>query len=123
HVPRILASEYFKNNQVRTAKGAPQTPEEIVNRVRAARGRQSERKKQTGVLTNAELGEEHRASVLKLGQAEEKLLSQAAETLPLSARGMNRVLKVARTIADLEEQDAICVSHISEALQFRKPPK
>jgi magnesium chelatase family protein len=47
------------------------------------------------------------------------LLQTAAERLGLSARGYHRVLKVARTIADLEESDRIASSHIGEALRYR----
>jgi magnesium chelatase family protein len=47
------------------------------------------------------------------------LLQTASERLALSARGYHRVLKVARTIADLDEQAEIAVAHIAEALRYR----
>ena len=51
----------------------------------------------------------------------EELLQQAAEKLMLSARGYHRIIRVARTIADMAESENISKIHISEALSFRNP--
>lgn len=50
-----------------------------------------------------------------------QLLNTAAESLALSARGYHRVIKVARTIADLDESDSIASHHVAEALRYRPP--
>jgi magnesium chelatase family protein len=49
------------------------------------------------------------------------MLRRAAEGLMLSARGYHRVLKVARTIADLDESNSVGVAHVAEALRYRQP--
>jgi magnesium chelatase family protein len=54
-----------------------------------------------------------------LDQVAKAMLSSAAETLALSARGFDRVLRVARTTADLEESDGIMQSHMAEAIRYR----
>ena len=54
-----------------------------------------------------------------LGEAEKRMLEQAYRKLDLSVRTYHRILKVSRTIADLDEQELIHTNHISEALSFR----
>jgi magnesium chelatase family protein len=55
----------------------------------------------------------------KIDHASRSLLESAIDKLGLSARAFNRVLKIARTIADLEDEQNIQVNHISEAIQYR----
>ncbi len=55
----------------------------------------------------------------ELNEASKKLLKTAMETLNLSARAYDRILKVSRTISDLEGTDSISPDHISEAIQYR----
>ena len=70
-------------------------------------------------LTNAELPSKNIAERTQLGDDARDLLTQAAERLKLSARSYFKLIKVARTIADLEDSDMILAAHMAEALQYR----
>ena len=97
------------------AGGAASEPSAAVRaRVLDARDRQRAR----GVL-NARLDGPALAAACGLDPAGWELLEKAGTKLGLSARGVNRVRKVARTIADLAGEDAVRWDHLAEALQFR----
>jgi len=87
-------------------------------RVAAARERQLAR---AGVL-NARLDASGVARHCRLAAAEQQLLEQAAERLQLTARSLHRVLRVARTVADLDGSATIAGPHLAEALGYRPPP-
>lgn len=70
--------------------------------------------------TNSQLLGQEIDHYCRLNEKEAKLLDQAIERLNLSARAYHRILKVSRTIADLAKSEAITVSHITEALSYRK---
>ena len=91
----------------------------VRQRVEAARERQRARLRGLKMRVNADLsGRQLRRFCSVPGEAE-RLLAAAMTRLGLSARGHDRVLKVARTIADLEGADAISAEHCAEALQYR----
>ena len=87
--------------------------------VSSARKLQSERYKERGISTNAHLQGGDLLSMVQIVDEARELLSGAAEKLNLSVRGFNRVLRVARTIADLAGSEYIVEEHISEAVSYR----
>jgi magnesium chelatase family protein len=88
-------------------------------RVVCARTRQEQRYAGLGVRTNSELTPALMARHCGLDRASLRMLTNAAGRFPLTARGFDRLRKVARTIADLAGDENIAVSHLAEALQFR----
>lgn len=97
----------------------PESSLEIKKRVDSARKIQSERYKGTKVICNAGLTPSMINKYCKLGNEEKKLLQNAFQKLGLSARAHSRILKVARTIADLAGCEDIKVEHLAEAIQYR----
>ncbi|MBG24738.1 MULTISPECIES: YifB family Mg chelatase-like AAA ATPase [Croceibacter] len=93
---------------------------EIRKRVTKAREVQTERFKDLETIHyNAQMGVRQIREYCKLDEASMQLLKSAMERLNLSARAYDRILKVARTIADLEASDEVTGTHISEAIQYR----
>jgi magnesium chelatase family protein len=91
----------------------------VRDRVVAARDRQLARFSSDGIRTNTELTPSLMTRDCALDARAARLLDAAAVKMSLSARGYDRVRKVARTIADLAGADAIAADHLAEALQFR----
>ncbi len=92
---------------------------EVRKRVNEARKIQQERFKNLPIYSNAQMSPKHIRRFCPLGREGEDLLRSAISELHLSARAYHRVLKISRTIADLEGKERIESSHISEALQYR----
>jgi magnesium chelatase family protein len=88
-------------------------------RVAAARSRQFERFKRTKIYCNAQMINRHIKKHCRIDEASCDLLEAAIDKLGLSARAYNRILKIARTIADLDDASDISVDHIAEAVQYR----
>ena len=109
HVPRIRAAE------LRRDAPAGESSAQVRERVLAARDRQLARQgKPNGRLSPRETN-----AHCDLADADRALLDQACDRLQLSARALQRILRVARTLADLAGSDAIGTPHIAEAIGFR----
>ena len=94
--------------------------DEIRERVIKAREVQEKRfAGQDGVHCNAQISSNGLKEYCAIGEAGKTLLNRAMERLGLSARAYDRILKVARTIADLAESEEIKIEHLAEAIQFR----
>ena len=91
----------------------------IKERVNRARMRQNKRFGVHGSMCNARMGPQQLREYCKLDEESEQLMRQAFDALGLTARSYDRILKVARTVADLEGSEMIKASHIAEAIQYR----
>ena len=92
---------------------------DIRRRVSGARDIQSQRFVRSKIFCNAKMSSRHIKTHCQIDDTSRRLLESAIDKLGLSARAFNRVLKIARTIADLEGSQDIQVDHISEAIQYR----
>jgi magnesium chelatase family protein len=111
-VPRV---EYEKLSDDRL--GEPSAAIRV--RVEAARARQAARFEGTRMLTNADMGPAEVREYCRLDDAGKSLLKAAMQQLHMSARAYHRILKLARTIADLAGSDEIQTAHLAEAIQYR----
>jgi magnesium chelatase family protein len=91
----------------------------IKERVERARAVQRDRFQKDKIHCNAQMKNRHITKYCALDHASQVLLERAMEGLGLSARAYHRILKIARTIADLEESSAVTSTHIAEAIQYR----
>lgn len=96
---------------------------DIRKRVEAARDIQQKRYEGTEIWSNSMLGVKQIEKFCYLGNEEEKLMKQAFTSLGLTARTYHKVLKVARTIADMEGAGEIRMPHLKEAIGYRTVDK
>jgi len=87
--------------------------------VEAGRARQRDRFSGDGRLTNGRMARAHLKTHCRLDGEGESLLAQAVRELGLSARAHDKILKVARTIADIDASAPIRPDHLAEAIQYR----
>ncbi len=114
-VPRLLPEEL-----VNLEGHCGQASEVVRDQVQRARDRQIERWKAFGYQCNAELPEKMLRRHLELAADVKPFLRDSMGMLKLSGRGLSRVLRVARTIADLGDSETVEVSHVAEALAYRE---
>ena len=98
---------------------SPEPSSAIKARVDAARARQAERFAGSGVSCNAHMTAARVGEFCKLDGAGERILKAAFDRMGLTARSHDRILRVARTIADLEGEAGISAAHLAEAIQYR----
>jgi magnesium chelatase family protein len=111
-LPALLSSEM-------RAGGHAEPSATIRDRVLAARARQAARFAGAMAKTNADLKGRQLRAMCAIPAEGERLLAAAVERLGLSVRGHDRVLRVARTIADLEGAERLATHHVAEAIQYR----
>lgn len=102
-----------------TEKRKGEKSEDIRKRVLKAREQQNERYKNLKISYNAQMGSKEIEAFCELDSPSQNLIKIAMEKLNLSARAYDRILKVSRTIADLEGSENILSHHVSEAIQYR----
>lgn len=112
-VGRVEFDKLQSENQTENSK-------EVRERVRKARQIQEERFAGEGIFTNSEMGIALIKKYCVLDSAGQNLLRKAMEKLSFSVRAYHKILKVARTIADLEASPTIKKEHIAEAIQYQK---
>ncbi|MBI6545506.1 MAG: YifB family Mg chelatase-like AAA ATPase [Cyanobacteria bacterium NC_groundwater_1444_Ag_S-0.65um_54_12] len=113
-VPRLSPEEILRRPEGESSA-------QIRERIIAARERQLHRfREQPDLLCNAQMHSRHLRWYCRMDQAGEQVLDRAIRQFGLSARSYDRVLKVARTIADLAAAERIAVDHVLEAIQFRR---
>ena len=113
----VPAVQYKELRGSAAAEGSAQ----IRSRVMAARARQRERftKAKEKIYANAQMSTRQIRAYCELGPDAERLLERAMQQQGLTARAHDRILKVARTIADLEGSESLTVAHLAEAIQYR----
>lgn len=110
--PRLSHREILGNREGESSAS-------IRQRVIKARALQEERFAGRGIYCNAHMGSRELKLFCRLGPEARRLLAKAVQSYGISARGCDRLLKVARTIADLDNSERITSTHLAEAIQYR----
>lgn len=111
-VPRLTKGEMLQDGEGKE--------DSLLIRGRVAKARAIQRKRFTSLRLNADIRAQEISTFCRVNKETEAFLGQAIERFRLSMRGYHKVLKVARTIADLQGAANIDISHIAEALQYRR---
>ena len=112
-VPRVSVSSLAEDTPATESSAA------IRVRVLAARARATIRLARLGIAVNAHIPGREVRRVCRIDARGRRLLEAASDRLGLSARAYTRILRVARTIADLNGEDEITTAHLAEAIQYR----
>lgn len=112
-VPRLTTDELLNTNT------EAESSVDIRKRVINARKIQKERYKEAGILTNSQLTADMVQKYCKIDESSKEILKLAVTKYQLSGRRYDRVLKLSRTIADLDNSEIITTKHITQALQYR----
>lgn len=112
-VNRVDKQKYFDDDT------NVETSEMIRNRVKKAREIQLKRYKGSGIFFNSQLNNNMIKKYIKLDEKTTDMIKEYFDTLGLSARAYNKIVKVARTIADLEGSHDVKYEHVVEAFQYR----
>ena len=112
-VPRVTYKEAVTHSEKN------ETSTQLRQQVERALIMQRKRYENEAVQFNAQLSQQQMKKYCKLGLTQQKLMEQVYETMGLSARAYHKILKVARTIADLEEEEEISEQHLAEAIGYR----
>lgn len=116
NVSPVDLKEFSENQKLSESLESSQS---IRERVIKTRRKQKERFLGDSIFTNAEMKNSHIKKYCKLSKECEQILQQASVKFQLSARSYLKIIKVARTIADIENSSEIQIDHIAEALQYR----
>jgi len=110
--PRLKYEEMAKES-------SGETSSDVRNRVVAARESQARRFKNEGIISNREMTVKHIKKYCALDETAEKMMKSAVSSMGFSTRTYHRLLKISRTIADLDGSENIKPQHLAEALQYR----
>lgn len=111
-LPRLEPEEYFSKN-------SSERSEKIRERVMRAREIQKKRYREVNISTNSQLNSKLMKKFIQLDEKTEELLKLTVSRYNLSARSIDKILKVARTIADLEGSQNLNYRHVAEAIQYK----